>query len=61
MLLQFYGDTRVVERHYDSMVLFVDDLTSHAATASTGGLADFFTWGDWCVGEDHRRPLTAYR
>jgi hypothetical protein len=54
MLLQFYGDTRVVERHYDSMVLFVDDLTSHAATASTGGLADFFTWGDWCVGEDHR-------
>jgi hypothetical protein len=46
-MLKHYGDIRVVERHYDSLVLFVDDLTAHGKQYSKGELPDFFTWGDW--------------
>merc|ERR1719397_1153438 len=58
-MLKYYGDTRVVTRHFDSLVDFVDGLLAHA-NASVGGLPDFWVWGDWCAVEDRKleRPGT---
>eukprot|EP00937_MAST-01D_sp_MAST-1D-sp2_P003514 g3514.t1 len=50
-MLRHYGDARVVRDHFDNIAAFLDDLTAHAAASSKGGLADFFTWGDWCAVE----------
>lgn len=37
-MLKHYGDLRVVKTHYDSLVLFMDNLITHAKTSSKGGL-----------------------
>lgn len=43
---QFYGDTRVIERHWDSMARFMD--WRMATTAPDGlGVSIGNTWGDW--------------
>lgn len=48
-VLRYYGDLRLVARHWKSMKAFVDQLTGYASSHCTGGLADYWTWGDWCA------------
>jgi len=50
-VLKYYGDLRVVYRHWESLKTFVDQLSDYASSHCSGGLADFFTWGDWCAVE----------
>merc|ERR1712232_306445 len=48
-MLRYYGDLRVISRHWDSLKEFVDQLTDNASSQCAGGLADFYEWGDWCA------------
>jgi alpha-L-rhamnosidase len=45
MLYEQYGDTRVLERHYDAMKKWID----HMATYVKDGIIDKDNYGDWCV------------
>lgn len=45
-LMLYFGDTRSAEEVWPALVKYMDNL---AATASPPGLADDWTWGDWCA------------
>lgn len=53
-VLRYYGDVRPAARHWKSMKIFVDQLTEYASSHCTQGLADYFTWGDWCPVESRK-------
>ncbi|EDQ88845.1 uncharacterized protein MONBRDRAFT_25968 [Monosiga brevicollis MX1] len=44
---QMYGDLTIAAELYDSLHAYLNNLNA-LATTEPGGLADFFTWGDWC-------------
>ena len=51
-MFKYYGDLRVVQRHWSTMDTFMQGLLNGAANgACAGGLPSFFTWGDWCATE----------
>lgn len=44
-ILDQYGDTRLIERHYPTMVKWID----HMSTYVTNGIIARDNYGDWCV------------
>ena len=51
-MLKYYGDLRVVERHWETMHLYMQGLLLGAADGGCkGGLPSFFQFGDWCATE----------
>eukprot|EP00051_Salpingoeca_urceolata_P001214 m.39380 g.39380 ORF g.39380 m.39380 type:complete len:1029 (+) comp11266_c0_seq1:188-3274(+) len=50
-MYKYFNDKRIVEEHYPTIQKFVDMLTE-AGKSQPGGLADFYTWGDWCSVEN---------
>jgi alpha-L-rhamnosidase len=47
---KIYGDTRVIERHYDSMIRFME--FRRAVSPNFGGISVGNTWGDWLNVDD---------
>jgi alpha-L-rhamnosidase len=45
LVYQFYGDTRILERHFDAMRKYVDFLTSRSVRLIARDLGKY---GDWC-------------
>jgi len=52
-MLKYYGDTRVVTRHFDSLMQFVDGVLANAN--KTNGLPNPWVYGDWCSMEDRTK------
>lgn len=53
-LLKHYNNLRVVERHWPSLVEYMDGLLEAASNQTECGgpcLPTFFKWGDWCAVE----------
>jgi len=49
--MKHYNSVRPAERHWPTLVLFMENLLTLAVKDCPDSLPNFWTWGDWCAVE----------